>query len=265
MDRRRIDLICCAGCCGLLAFLGASGCASSGPHEAHLGVAEGIAAATPPFFITGPASLLLTNVLDYNAHTEAPGAVEAVEGGSAISGNLFQQGGVLLFISMPGRSARLGAWAGSFRFLWDANRQSGYVISEWLQGYAPLNSPTRYTSIVSSGGLPTAPVERVDDQSCRSEQVTVAGADGSAQTFSACRPADFQGPPLRIISLSNTNLGVQLSQLNVEPQSPDFFALPDGSSRYSSAEAMVHEIIRRQKLLRFRPDFGGNRYHPPPP
>ncbi len=82
---------CAAGVALLLLM---SGCAHSRYGASYIGAAEGIQAARPPAFLTGPMGVLLTNTQDFSAKAvffQQPGQ------GRPLSGDLLCRGTKLLF------------------------------------------------------------------------------------------------------------------------------------------------------------------------
>jgi hypothetical protein len=247
--------------CLLSSLLLGTGCSSTHHHKDkeahHLDVSEGIAATAPPLFLVGPISVLLTNLDDFEGHVSAPGGLGTGPGSAPVAGNLFQQSGHILFVPMSDQSPGRGGWAGTFRFLVDVKGGSAFVISEALQGYAPVPVRTRYSVDSTQPPIGAPNREQIDGQSCRQEDVVVKGSDGASASFQTWRMVEESGPPLRIRPIGQTNLAaVNLSELKMEAQVPDLFSPPEGFTKYSSGEAMVHEMAHRQMLMRYRPGFG---------
>jgi hypothetical protein len=244
-SRRRIGGLRRLRVCGRLcvgALLLAAGCAHdrSGERE--------VLAPRLPVFFGGPASLLLTNGGGFSARlTEQPGVL-AVQGGEA-SGQLLAQGAKLRFEPELTGSADKAQRAAGFSYLWDVAEGSGYILSEPLQGYAPVSPGLRATNVVwQSKG---AASQKVAGHPCEVEQATVQRSDGSSVAFEVWRATDLAGFPMQITSANNSApLTLSLSKVRVGPVRPEVFAVPDGFTKYASVEAMVMELTVRQHSLK---------------
>src|SRR5829696_4325071 len=110
----------CLAVIGALLLVVAAGCTT--PHQTFLGSERvDVAAATqPPSFLTGPCSVLLTNLDQFSARLVlANGTVGGPDNPPLSSGNLFHQFGQLFFIPMKAGSLAPGMQKRSFRFVWD--------------------------------------------------------------------------------------------------------------------------------------------------
>ncbi len=129
----------------LLAAL-AAGCAHSEKSGGGTSAFEARPAPVAPIFLNGPMALLLTNVEGFRARvvlesgTSAPGAPLA-------AGELLVHGGKMLFAPASKADASKKARAPESAFIWDVTTNSGYVLNEPLQGYAPLSSSRQYTNL----------------------------------------------------------------------------------------------------------------------
>jgi hypothetical protein len=247
-------------CCVFVTVVFAAGCASARHHQGPpLDAAEGRNAAQPPFFLVGPAGVLLTNAQDFTARLMVAGTNSLT---TNTVGNLFQQEGILLFVPRSEESTGASAWTGSFRFLWDPRRNSGYVISERLHGYASAASPNHYTA--PSFQTPVGPpvVEQIDGQPCVRDEVSINSSNGQAARFRVWRGEEPAGPPLRIVSTGDSGsseLNVQLSDINLDALSPELFSLPTDFARFASTEAMVHQLMRKAPVLPYSHSEGSSR------
>ncbi len=223
-----------------------AGCVSTHPPVASDGRGQGIAAAQAPRFLIGPPGVLLTNAADYRARLTV---IQTNRPAESISGNLFQQEGWLLFIPSVELSAERGGWAGRFRFLWDANRRTGYVLSEALQGYAPVKASTQDVAILQDPATGSLGSERVGDRECLIEDISFRSG-ATRRRFRVARSEDPAAPPVQIRSLDeNAGLTIHLSELEVERLSPELFSAPTRFSRYESGEAMVRELMRKAPVM----------------
>ena len=228
----------------VLGFL-LTGCAG-GPrsHEPAKGAA-GTPTPDPPAFLTGAAALVLAQPDGFSAHAIlTTGALSSA--GPATSGELQARAGKLTFTPAPGhaKSAR-----GGFSFIWDVAQGRGYVLSEALQGCAPVTAKATPTNFVSLAGSTTT--ELIDAHPCQQEQVTVAMSDGSSRTFHVWRATDLKQLALRISSVSNSApFTLSLSKVRLVAPPAELFAPPDSFTKYASADAMLTELIMRQHELK---------------
>ncbi len=198
-------------------------------------------------------ALILTRPDGFSAHVVmesrwAPNRVDAV------AGDLVGQGSQLLFTPTPAGSAK--RQHAGLSFIWDVRQNSGYVLSEALQGYAPMSSSARFTNIVAAT-LKDQPVPAtIQGHRCEPEEAIVAAGDGSTTAFRVWRATDLQGLALRITPATNAAaLTVNLSQIHLEAPPSELFRPPEGFTRYASADAMMSELVSRQHNLR-RPRTG---------
>ena len=140
---------------------------------------------------------------------------------------------------------------GGINFIWDVTAGSGYIISEAMQGYAPIRSGVRTMNVAIATGTENSAPEPVGGHSCGQEQETVVSSDGSATVFHIWRALDLRGFAIRIYSATNaTFLSLNFSNVRLETPSADLFQPPDGFTKYDSAEAMMGELMARQQNLR---------------
>lgn len=236
---------------GLFLFLFAAvpalflGCA----HDSSLGGGEG--ARVDPFSpliracVTGPSALLLTNATGFSAHLTAAEVSGAFT--NQVTGQLSGLGPKLLFVPAPEKHR--GQTPGGFSFVWDVNTRQGYVLSEALQGFAPISSSVVSTNVVAR---PVGPKpEMLESQVAIEEEDSIELNDGSRNEFRTWRAPGLNGMTVRMIALTNAPLfTLNLSKIRLEAPRADIFSLPDGFTRYSSAEAMMTELIVRQHNLK---------------
>ena len=205
----------------------------------------------PPDFLTGPMAALLTNVDGFSARL-----VENTSVGGAtthrLTGELIGRQGRLIFQpSYSDRKLPKDAATGLF-FIWDGNQERGYVLSEELQGYAPIVSNLKITQL-SVDSNDTA-LESIQGRPCHRVQVAVALSDGSKARFLEWQADDLKRFPLRLRSLDTpTPITLDFSDVRLEYASPQLFNPPDGFTQYASAIALMNELMIRQSTLKQRP------------
>jgi hypothetical protein len=221
------------------AALLAWGCA--GPRDG-----RGLAEPAPeiPSFLSGPAGLLLTNSPGFSAHLVMETSVSSNRP-AALAGDLLGRGGKLLFA--PGGAAkRKGKRGGGFLFVWDVAARSGWILSESLQGFAPVSSSDRYAIVTVNTALDNGLPKKPGADEPGAEEVDVASGDGSV---TACRvwPApEANGFPRRIAAgTPAASFAIQFSNIKLEAPAAGIFQPPDGFTRYDTPDAMMLELLAR--------------------
>ncbi len=233
-----------SGLCLMVTAVLAGGCASS-PRIERRAVAP-----KPPPFLSGPVSVLLTNVDGFGAHVvmETRVFADRVE---TVSGKLLGRGNKLLFAPESHVSAGKSRGGGDASFIWDVAENSGYVLNEPLQGYAPMISNVRFTNLVVRPRMVHSAPEKVEGHSCEQEEVVVTSSDGSVVTFRVWRAADLKGFPVRInLATNSTPPTLSFSQIHLETPADKLFLPPDGFAKYDSVETMLNELAARQQFLK---------------
>ena len=201
----------------------------------------------PPPFLDGPASLLFTNFTGFSAHIEVE-TNATTHGEAAFSGELLGRGSKLLFAPAHDVPTTKNAPAGGFSFLWDAASGGGYVLSEALQGCAPVSAGVRATNVVNQGASP-GPQPGAGTRT-RSEQMLVQSSDGSSAVFELTRATDLNGFPIRIHSLTpNRPLSLNLSKVRFELAPESLFTPPPDFTKYKSPEVLADELFVRHRNL----------------
>ncbi len=230
----------------MLVLLGA-GCRHSPERERY---ETEILTPLPPPFVAGPMAVLLTNTGGFSARVTLDS--EALPGGpGAPTGHLLGRGTQLLFAPDPKEPGRKQIPAG-LSFIWDVAANRGFVLSEALQGYAPVTSPAQVTNV----SIRVEPVARetVGGHPCVAEEAVLQTSDGVVAVFRALCATDLKGFPLRVTSGSNTPpLAVSFSKVRLELPPAELFAPPAGFTQYSTPEALADEIAVRQRNLHRKP------------
>jgi hypothetical protein len=215
----------------------ATGCASQRPSKNEPN--DEPIATTPPSFLIGSASALLINTNGFSTRltVELPDASAKVH---SLSGELLCQGSRLLFAPTGGDRI----------FVWDVKQQSGFVVSEALQGYAPISSSVQITNVDSISDTPVGVENKVNGHPGHEAKVAVASNDGSKATFSVWCAADLDDFPVRIKSLNTSEpFDVNLHDIRIETIAPKLFLPPEDFTQYSSPEAMSGELAMRKSKI----------------
>jgi hypothetical protein len=221
--------------------------------------------------VSGPVAVLLTNVEGFAGRVvmETRSAANKV---GVVSGELLGRRGKLLFVPEAGASGRRGARLGGFSFVWDVANNSGYLLSEALQGYAPIASDRRFTNVIAKAAAGASTPERAEGHWCEQQEFVAASSEGATVELRVWRAADLKGFPVRINwATDSTSCAVSFSKLQLEAPPGELFLPPDAFTKYESAEAMMNELLLRQQGG--RRGFpggagglereGGRRGHPP--
>jgi hypothetical protein len=204
----------------------------------------------PPSFLTSPASLLLTNSTGFSARVEVQ-AQSSLDVDRTSSGQLLGRGTKLLYAPESDETIDSHRRPGGYSFIWDVAESRGYVLSETLQGYAPVSADLRVTNVAVEIGLAAA--QRFSGHPCEPANATVRMSNGSTAGFGLLRAIDLSGLPVRIESTTNANVfTLNLSKVRLEQPSAEIFLPPDGFTKYATPEAMADELAVRQSNLRRR-------------
>jgi hypothetical protein len=213
-----------------------AGCSSEPPAIR----ADEAVAPKPPAFLIGPAGVLLTNAGSYSARltVDSPDPTNKLP---ALTGHLLAQGGHLLFAPDQGDKT----------FIWDVPQHNGYVLSESLQGYAPVASELQITGVLTTSQIAGAASDRVNGQAGHEAEISISLNDGSTARFTVWRAANFGDLPVRVKSLTaSTPFELNLSEVRRETFAPGLFQPPDGFAKYGSPELMNTELLARKSKLR---------------
>jgi hypothetical protein len=165
-----------------------------------------------------------------------------------VSGQLLARGGKFFFEpgqAEDGKEARIGR----FSFIWDASTNQCYILSEALQGYAPIASTVRFTNLAVQSAQNTA--EKIDGHPVEQSRVVVAAGDGKESSFEVSRARDLAGLAIRIVSLqAPAPSTITLSQIRLELPPEKLFLPPDDFTAYPNEEAMMTELAARQQAVR---------------
>src|SRR6266542_1060163 len=181
---------------GLLAIL-AGGCAEA-PPEGRDGPGRGGLPPGPPPFLSGPmGAALATNADGFVARLTIE--IKLPEGHTdVISGELMGQGSKLLFTPQATGSRGKHMRAAKISFIWDVAEGRGYILSEALQGYAPISSRARFTISGSRPSADQSGADKVEGHHCEAQEMTIASSDGSTTALRVWRVAGLKGLPVQI-------------------------------------------------------------------
>jgi len=189
-----------------------------------------------PVFLSGPAAVLLTNSDGFSARATLRGD-SAFPGSALVEGELLGRGSKLVFAPREGGQENKQLRLGGFSYIWDVASGTGFVLSEALQGYAPVASGLRVTNLVyEPGGSPP-------------KEVTALMNDGSKAVFRVWPNEARKELPAHIEARGNPSMALSLAKIKLQPPAPDLFLPPDSFSKYATAEALADELAVRQHNL----------------
>lgn len=175
--------------------------------------------------MTGPAATLLTNLDGFHGRFTLSFGAPGQEN-STLTGMLYERGGKLYFEPAFNASKRLAKATGRFSLIWDAAGQRGYVLSEALQAYAPVNAPIP-EPVVPAAGKPAAPTPIQADQA-----KNLNGLATRIQSSDPAHPFTF--------TLSGITLGLPPEQM---------FSPPEDFTRLQTESALLSELASRQRTV----------------
>jgi hypothetical protein len=206
-----------------------------------------VASPRPPSLLTGPVSVLLTNWPGFSAQVELR-MNNSLDTESTASGQLFGRGTKLLYAPQTEESTDSHRQPGRYSFIWDVAESRGYVLSDALQGYAPIASNLRVTNLTLKVGSGSA--QRLSGHPCEPARATAQLTDGSTAEFELLRALDLNSFPVQIANTTNRAYTLSLSKVRLEEPPADAFAPPEGFTKYPSPEALADELAVRQSNLR---------------
>lgn len=218
-----------------------AGCMHEQAREPHSSAEQAARRTRPMIYLSGPASLVLTNSNGFIARlviTLPPSGPE-----QTLAGQLIGKGPRLWFQPEPdsGKSGR----AGQFSFIWDAGLNQGYILSEALQGYAPFVPAIRFTNVVFQAMITAT--GKTDGRGMEHSMAVVTGTDGKQARLEVAPARDLGGLPARISLMDDPSPFVlTLSRVRLEPVPDGLFTPPAGFTRYENQEALLNELAARQ-------------------
>ena len=191
-------------------------------------------------------AVLLTNADGFSAHVVLLSNKTAL-----VTGDLQGRGVKLLFTGDSSSSAAKRLRQGGISFIWDTAANSGYVLSEALQGYAPMALAIRVTNLVARAAMVKAVAAAIEGHRCDQEEVTLSFSDGSTAEFHVWRAVDLKRFPLRISSASDpASFTFNFTNVRLAVPPNELFQPPEDFTKYENAAAMMDELAFRQQDLR---------------
>ena len=209
----------------------------------------------PPAFLVGPASIALTNFDGFSAKVVS--TTSAAAEARAYSGEVIARQGRLIFQPFSTAKIKKGKIVrGGMFFIWDAARQRGYVLSEALQGYAPIAPPSQIT-IVTPENMAQPPAEPVNGHPCHRSGKRLVLRDGSTAELTEWRADDLKGFPVRVrVESGGQVVTADFSEVRLEVPGMELFAPPGGFTEYASGTALINELMIRESTMKQGPSGG---------
>jgi hypothetical protein len=223
------------------------GCGTSSRIEAYNRGFMRVVSPRPPGFLTGSLAVLFTNWPGFSAQADLQ-VQNSLNVDRTSSGQLFGRGTKLLYAPQSGETTDTHRQPGRYSFIWDVAEASGYVLSDALQGYAPISSNLRVTSLALAPGQVAA--QKISGHPCERTRATLQLSDGSISEYELFRATDLNGFPVQISSITNVAFTLTLSKIRFEQPPADAFSPPDGFTKYPTPEALSDELAARQNNLR---------------
>jgi hypothetical protein len=210
----------------------------------------------PPDFLVGPVTGVLTNLNGFSAHVastlSSPG-----EAPRTASGELLGREGRLVFqptLPLKGKRART---EGGLFFIWDDTIHSGYVLSEALQGYAPIKSDTEPASRLDITKENIQ--EDVNGHPCHRCETVVVLNNGLKARLTLWQADDAGHFPVRIEAVEGSrHMTLDFSEIRLEYPARELFLPPDGFTPYASSVALMNELIVRDASFAQKHQFDEN-------
>jgi hypothetical protein len=230
---------------GVALLLIAQGCGSPSVLDEPLPGQAYAPAPQPPPFLTGAIALLLTNQPGFSARATLMTGGERITEGELLgrSPNLWFAPDFKEPIDQPLRKAGIS-------FIWRTAAAGGFVLSEPLQGFAPISARARYTNVVAEAAAATT--ELVENYPCIESRVRALAPDGSETILRVWNAVNLSNFPVRMATTGTNPTTLTLSRVRFELPSADLFEPPEGFTRYPNAEQMMSEQGLREQFLRRR-------------
>lgn len=241
-----------------------AGCASEERREAAL---ARMGDESPPDFLLGPASAALAGFDGFWADVVSTTAASATlipaagigssgdtgGGAAAASGQLIGRQGQIIFQPRTTANVTRGKIVrGGMFFIWDSARQKGFVVSEALQGFAPIAAPCQITNETPESQEAVA--EAANGHPCHRVERMAALSDGSTVKLTEWRADDLRRFPVRLRTESGgrvTTVDFSGVLLDIPPQ--ELFAPPGGFTQYAGATALINELMIRESAQKKGP------------
>lgn len=217
-----------------------AGCAGTPEIESEI-IRGARFAPQPPPFLAGAMAGLLTNTPGFTARVYLTAWPD--EAAKPLTGDLFVRGTQLFFAPDPGaeKKKKDDLPDAGFSFLWNAAENRGHLLSETLQGQAPVSSNVRYTLTPVAG-----------QETNRIREFTVVYENGPTNRLRVW--VSSAGVPERIQAVTgqiqSPELGLTRIRFQLPPQ--ELFQVPPGFTAFTSPEGMMDEIAMRQRQLKKR-------------
>jgi hypothetical protein len=193
-------------------------------------------------------ALTLTNVDGFRAHAVLEGPPSSATRPDIIAGELMGRSGELFFAPEPGTPADKHSKVEDSSYIWNVVENRGFLLNGPLQAYAPMSSNIRFTNVVVTGGGNNAAPEKVAGHMCQRSDVKVEASDGTETLLQIWRARDLKGMPVRVTcNVNGKPFTFGLSKLRLESPPNDLFVPPADFTKYTSAEAMMNELVARQQ------------------
>ncbi len=210
----------------------------------------------PPDFLVGPVTVVLTNLNGFSAHITStitsPGAPP-----QSTSGELLGREGRLVFqptLPIKGKRART---EGGLFFIWDETKHSGYVLSEALQGYAPVKSEVEAAGQlnISKEGIQAV----VNGHPCHRCEAAVTLNNGLKVRLTLWQADDAGHFPVRIEAVNGPDqMTLNFSEIRLEYPDRGLFLPPDGFTPYATSVSLMNELIVRDASLARKYQLGSD-------
>jgi hypothetical protein len=209
---------------------------------------------SPPDFLAGPVWVSLTNFDGFSADVRSTSsATSAPSAARTASGQLLERQGRLIFQPLTTANIKKGKIIrGGMFFIWDSVGQHGYVVSEALQGFAPISAASRITIVTAESKEAVA--EQANGHACHRIEKTTALSDGSIAKLTEWRADDLNRFPVRVRMESGDRLTtVDLSNIRLDLPAMELFSPPGAFTQYASAAALINELMIRESSLKKGP------------
>jgi hypothetical protein len=220
----------------------------------------------PPDFLGGPITTVLTNRGGFSAHVVITVASPQSVGETNV-GELLQRDGRLIFEPEVESKKKHALAASGLLFIWDETKHTGYIVSEELQGYAPVKPALDVPALAAESTPSQGASKELNGHSCRRADVVVPLSNGLKVPLTVWKADDANEFPVRIECSNGSDvMTLNFSEIRFETPPEDLFEPPDGFTAYASSTSLMNELIMRgaENSAPGKPEPHPSNWHPMP-
>jgi hypothetical protein len=161
------------------------------------------------------------------------------------TGRMFARDGNFRLEAALVQSKKKNPGAGGFGVIWDDSVQQGFVVSETLQGYAPIASSMHFTNLLTR--VEAGQTQRFEGHPTDQASVTVVDSSGDRLVLQVLRARDAGNLPVQVQSPAGESESFTLTLANLKLVTPgaDWFVPPDGFTKFENEQTLMDILAER--------------------